>query len=200
LQRAIRYADGLKEGVIVNWLSVAAISIGLAMDAFAVSISTGLNHRLAPLQIVRLSSAFGFFQFAMPMIGWFLGRQVSMYVGAFDHWIAFGLLLFVGGKMLWESRGSAHSVEKADPTRGAMLLMLSLATSIDALSVGLSLAFLRVSILLPSLVIGIVTFSLSAIGAGFGSRIGRRWGVWAEVAGGCVLIYIGARILYSHLT
>jgi manganese efflux pump family protein len=94
---------------------------------------------------------------------------------------------------------SEHSENKADPTRGAMLLVLSLATSIDALSVGLSLAFLRVSIVVPSIIIGIVTFALSAIGAGFGSRIGRRCGVWAEVAGGCVLILIGVRILVSHL-
>lgn len=169
------------------------------MDAFAVSISTGLNRKPSPLQIFRLSSSFGFFQFAMPMIGWFLGREVSVYVGAFDHWIAFGLLLFVGGKMLWESRRGEHSENKADPTRGAMLLVLSLATSIDALSVGLSLAFLQVPILIPSMIIGLITFALSAIGAAFGGRIGRRWGIWAEVVGGCVLIFIGIRILVSHL-
>jgi manganese efflux pump family protein len=178
---------------------VTALSIGLAMDAFAVSISTGLNRQPSPLQIIRLSSAFGFFQFAMPLIGWFVGRQVSLYVGAFDHWIAFGLLLFVGGKMLYESRSKRSEEDKTDPTRGAMLLVLSLATSIDALSVGLSLAFLQVSILVPSMIIGVITFALSAVGAGFGSRIGRRWGVWAEVAGGCVLILIGVRILVSHL-
>ncbi len=183
----------------MNWISVLALSIGLAMDAFAVSISTGLNRQPSPIQVVRLSSSFGFFQFAMPLIGWFLGRQVSVFVGAFDHWIAFGLLAFVGGKMLWESRKGEHSENKADPTRGAMLLVLSLATSIDALSVGLSLAFLHFSILVPSIIIGFITFSLSAIGAGFGSKIGRRWGVWAEVAGGCVLIFIGIRILVSHL-
>ncbi len=169
------------------------------MDAFAVSISTGLNRQPSAIQIFRLSSSFGFFQFAMPLIGWFLGRQVSGYVGAFDHWIAFGLLAFVGGKMLWESRKGELSENKADPTRGAMLLVLSLATSIDALSVGLSLAFLRVSILVPSLIIGVVTFALSAVGAGFGSKIGRRWGIWAELVGGCVLIFIGVRILVLHL-
>jgi putative Mn2+ efflux pump MntP len=183
----------------VNWLSVMALSIGLAMDAFAVSISTGLNHQPSPLQIFRLSFAFGFSQFAMPLIGWFLGSQVSVFVGAFDHWVAFGLLAFVGGKMLWESSRDRHSHEKADPTKFTMLLVLSLATSIDAFSVGLSLAFLQVSILVPCIVIGVVTFALSSIGAGFGSRIGQRWGVWAEVAGGLVLIFIGVRILLSHL-
>jgi manganese efflux pump family protein len=183
----------------VNWLSVLALSIGLAMDAFAVSISTGLNQQLKLAQIFRLSSAFGFSQFIMPLMGWLLGRQVSVFVGSFDHWIAFGLLVFVGGKMLWEARDGKQSKNDSDPTRGAMLLILSLATSIDALSVGLSLAFLGVSILVPSIIIGLVTFTLSAIGAGFGSRIGRRWGVWAEVAGGCVLIFIGARILFTHI-
>lgn len=170
------------------------------MDAFAVSISAGLNRRLSKLQVLRLSSSFGFFQFAMPLIGWYIGQQVSGYFGAFDHWIAFGLLIFVGGKMLWEARGSENSEEKSDPTKGAMLLVLSLATSIDALSVGLSLAFLGVSVLIPSLIIGMITFALSAFGAGFGSRIGRRWGIWAEVAGGCVLILIGLRIVVAHLS
>jgi manganese efflux pump family protein len=183
----------------VNWISVIALSIGLAIDAFAVSISTGLNHRPAPMEIFRLSSSFGFFQFAMPWIGWFLGRQVSVYVKAFDHWIAFGLLLFVGGKMLWESRDRNPPEYRTDPTRGTMLLVLSLATSVDALSVGISLAFLQVSILMPSIVIGVITFALSAVGAGFGSRIGRRWGIGAEIIGGCVLIAIGIHILYSHL-
>jgi manganese efflux pump family protein len=187
------------EEALVNWISVIALSISLAMDAFAVSISTGLNQRPAPMEILRLSSSFGLFQFAMPLIGWFLGRQVSVYVKAFDHWIAFGLLLFVGGKMLWESRSGERSGSETDPTRGTMLLVLSLATSVDALSVGISLAFLEVSILVPSIVIGTITFALSAVGAGFGSRIGRRWGIWAEIAGGCVLIVIGFRILYLHL-
>jgi putative Mn2+ efflux pump MntP len=120
-------------------------------------------------------------------------------VGKLDHWIAFGLLAFVGGKMLWESRNVERTEDKTDPTKGAMLLVLSLATSIDALSVGLSLAFLRVSILAPSIIIGVITFTLSAFGAGFGSRIGRRRGGWAEVIGGCILIIIGIRILIMHI-
>jgi manganese efflux pump family protein len=185
----------------VNLLSILGLSIGLAMDAAAVSISTGLNiGRLSPMQIIRLSSAFGFFQFAMPLIGWLAGRQMALFVGTFDHWIAFGLLAFVGGKMLWEARGGKQFDNRADPTHGTMLLMLSFATSIDAFSVGLSLAFLYVPIVVPSIAIGVVTAILSAIGAGFGSRIGQKWGVWAEAAGGCVLIILGARILFSHLT
>jgi len=185
----------------VNWLSVLGLSLGLAMDAFAVSISSGLNiGRVKPIQIIRLSLFFGFFQFLMPLVGWLVGRQMAMFLGGFDHCIAFGLLAFVGSKMLWEAHSGKQSKGNADPTRGMMLLILSVATSIDALSVGLSLAFLRVPIVVPSIVIGVVTSMLSAIGAGLGSRIGQRWGVWAEVAGGSVLLFMGTRILLSHTT
>ena len=148
--------------------------------------------------MLRLSLAFGLFQFLMPLIGWSVGRKVALLIGAFDHWIAFGLLAFVGGKMLWEAR-SGKDPHKGDPTRGTMLFVLSLATSIDALAVGLSLAFLRVPIVVPSLVIGVVTSTLTAMGAAFGSRIGQRWGSWAEVAGGCVLLAIGSLILITHM-
>jgi putative Mn2+ efflux pump MntP len=184
----------------LNWLSILALSMGLAMDAFAVSISAGLNSgRLRTIQVLRLSLAFGIFQFLMPLLGWFVGREVALLIGAFDHWIAFGLLAFIGGKMLWEARSDRDSRKRDDPTRGVMLLILSLATSIDALAVGLSLAFLRVPILIPSAVIGVITLTLTALGATFGSRIGQKWGIWAEVAGGCVLLAIGSRILITHL-
>ncbi len=170
------------------------------MDAFAVAIATGFSiGRMKTAQVSRLSFAFGMFQFLMPLVGWFVGREVARLIGAFDHWIAFGLLAFVGGKMLWEDRRGKESGNKGDPTSGMMLLVLSLATSIDALAVGLSLAFLRVPILIPSLVIGVVTSTLTAAGAVSGSRIGQKWGVLAEAAGGCVLLTIGSRILITHL-
>jgi putative Mn2+ efflux pump MntP len=184
----------------VNWLNILVVSICLAMDAFAVSISTGLKQRLSFLQIFRLSFTFGFFQFAMPLIGWELGKEIAILIDAFDHWIAFGLLAFVGGKMLWEAKEGRQSENRADATKGVRLLLLALATSIDALSVGLSLAFLHVSIVFPSIIIGVITFILSALGAEFGRRIGGKWGARAEFAGGTVLILIGLRILYSHLT
>jgi putative Mn2+ efflux pump MntP len=175
------------------------IALGLAMDAFAVSLASCCRlPRVNVGHVVRLALTFGFFQFLMPVIGWFAGRGFSRWLTAVDHWVAFGLLALIGGKMLWES--FRHSEGPAqDPTRGWMLLTLAVATSIDALAVGLSLAFLDESIWWPSIVIGIVAAVLTAIGAVFGSRLGRRFGVWAERFGGLVLIGIGVRILLSHL-
>jgi putative Mn2+ efflux pump MntP len=126
------------------------------------------------------------------------GRTVEVYIREVDHWVAFGLLAFVGGKMLWEARHEAD-VRPGDPTRGWMLLVLSVATSIDALAVGLSMAFLHVSIWLPSVAIGLVAFTFTATGILLGSRIGRTLGRWPEVVGGLVLLGIGAKILAEHM-
>lgn len=184
-----------------NWLTLLGVAVGLSMDAFAVAIAAGLTiERVTPRHTFRLAFHFGLFQFLMPILGWLAGHQVAAYIGAWDHWLAFGLLGYVGGKMLWEARSERGPEEtKADPTRGLTLVTLSLATSIDALAVGLSMAFLGVSVWLPSVVIGIVAATLTAIGIGFGSRLGPRCGRWAEIAGGCVLIFIGLRIVWSHL-
>ena len=184
----------------MSWLNLLGISIGLAMDAFAVSIAAGLV--LAPAtrrQTFRLAFHFGLFQFMMPILGWAAGRGLVEYIAPLDHWLAFGLLMFVGGKMLWEARGEKETRDSVDPTRGLMLVTLSVATSIDALAVGLSMAFMRVSIWVPSVVIGLVAAALSAVGISFGSRFGPRLGSWAEIVGGCVLLLIGVRILFSHL-
>lgn len=176
------------------------ISLGLAMDAFAVSIAAGLGlARVTPRHTFRMAFHFGLFQFLMPIIGWSAGRQLSHYIQQYDHWAALGLLSLVGCKMLWEACWKHESKSAADPTRGLTLLTLSLATSIDALAVGASMAFLGVSIWLPSIVIGIITAALSAVGITFGGRIGARWQRWAEIAGGAVLILIGMEIFISHL-
>jgi putative Mn2+ efflux pump MntP len=178
---------------------VLGIALGLAMDAFAVSVAAGIQvTALNRGHVLRLALSFGFFQFLMPVLGWLAGRGLSQWLGKVDHWVAFGLLAVIGGKMLWESFRSSEGSAK-DPTRGWMLLTLSIATSIDALAVGLSLAFLEVSIWMPSIVIGIVAATLTSIGAVFGSRLGRRFGVWAERLGGVVLILIGVKILVDHL-
>ena len=184
----------------MNWPNLLGISVGLAMDAFAVSIVAGLAVApVTPRQMFRLAFHFGLFQFMMPIIGWLAGREVVVYISAYDHWAAFGLLALVGGKMLLEARHEKEPDRSVDPTRGLMLVALSVATSIDALAVGLSMAFIRVSIWIPSVVIGLVAATLSAIGIGFGSRLGPRWGRWAEFLGGIVLLLIGVRILLSHL-
>ncbi len=154
----------------LNWLSVLGLSVGLAMDAFAVAIAAGMAiNTLTPRHVFRLGFHFGLFQFMMPIAGWLAGEQLATYVGGCDKWLAFALLGCVGGKMLWEARGEKDAENSADPTRGLRLLTLSLATSVDALAVGISMAFLGVSVWFPSVVIGVVTATLTAIGLTFGA-------------------------------
>jgi len=170
------------------------------MDAFAVAIVAGLTlATVTPRHVFRLAFHFGLFQFLMPILGWLAGHELSRYVEAYDHWLAFGLLCYVGGKMLWEAYNGQHPNSQLDQTRGLLLVTLSVATSIDALAVGLSMAFLDVSVWGPAVVIGLVAAALTTVGIVFGSRLGHRVGRWAEAAGGSVLLVIGARILVSHL-
>lgn len=184
----------------MDLFNILVIAVGLSMDAFAVSIATGLSlEKVTPRHTFRIAFHFGLFQFLMPVLGWLAGSQLAGHIERYDHWIAFGLLSFVGGKMLWESRQVEAERASSDPTRGVMLVTLSLATSIDALAVGLTMAFLGVSVWMPSIVIGVVAAVLSTVGILFGARIGNRWSHWAEVGGGVVLILIGVKILLSHL-
>jgi len=184
----------------LNWLNLLGISLGLAMDAFAVSIAAGLTIApVTPRHTFRLAFHFGLFQFMMPIFGWLAGKEMAAYIEPYDHWLAFGLLWFVGAKMLLDARSEREPESKSDPSRGLMLVTLSVATSIDALAVGLTMALLGVSIWLPAAVIGIVAAAMSTLGVSFGSRLGSRCGHWAEAAGGCVLLVIGGRILISHL-
>ena len=184
----------------MSWLNLLGIAVGLAMDAFAVSIAAGLSlGRVTPRHVFRLAFHFGLFQFMMPILGWWVGSRIQSYVAAYDHWLAFGLLAFVGGKMLLDALSGQERETRSNPTRGWMLVMLSVATSIDALAVGLSMAFLRVSILLPCIVIGIVAALFSGVGISFAGRILRGWERTAEVFGGVVLIAIGLRVVISHL-
>jgi len=185
----------------LSWLNLLGIAVGLAMDAFAVSIAAGLMlGTVTPRHVFRIGWHFGFFQFMMPIAGWWLGSRVSSYIAAYDHWLAFGLLMFVGGKMLLEAWRGNGQPGSSDPTRGWMLVMLSVATSIDALAVGLTLAFLAVPILLPSIVIGVVAAGFSTAGITLASRLFRNWGRRAEVLGAVVLILIGIRIVVEHVT
>ena len=184
----------------MHWLETLGLAVGLAMDALAVAIGTGLVLKhLTFRHVFRLAFHFGLFQFLMPVLGWLAGRTIDAYIRGFDHWVAFGLLAFVGGKMLWEARRKEAEARPGDPTRGWMLVLLSVATSIDALAVGLSMAFLHVSIWLPSAVIGLVAFAFTVAGLLLGSRVGHTLGRWPEVVGGLVLLGIGAKILAEHL-
>lgn len=182
------------------WFNLLGIALGLAMDALAVSIAAGMTlPRVTPRHVFRLAFHFGLFQALMPIIGWLAGTTIAERISNYDHWIVFGMLAFIGGKMIWEAWKHDEADEREDPTRGWKLVMLSVATSLDALAVGLSLAFLRVEIWGPSIVIGLVAGLLTMLGIRFGSQIGDRFGRWAEVAGGLVLIGIGTRVLTLHL-
>ncbi len=170
------------------------------MDALAVSLAVGLRlGRITSRHVFRIAFHFGLFQALMPIIGWSVGSSLAKYLQTVDHWIAFVLLAGIGGKMLWESRAEDDTADGADPTRGWSLVILSIATSIDALAVGFTLALLHVSVWFPAVVIGLVAAGLSWAGIGFGARIGRRWSRVADAAGGTILILIGLRILVSHL-
>ena len=184
----------------MNVLHYALLAASLAADAFAVAISMGLSARKASLRdAVRVGLFFGGFQALMPLLGYLAGSTVSAVIARYDHWIAFGLLAFIGGRMLWESARGTE--EGGQPSLGALrkLLVLSIATSIDALAVGVSLAVLRENIWVNAAWIGCVTFALSTLGVLAGRRLGRRMQRCATVAGGLVLIFIGAKILIEHL-
>ena len=180
----------------MTWFALLGISIGLAMDAFAVAVAAGLAlATVTPRHVFRLAFHFGLFQFLMPVIGWLAGNELAGHIGKFAPWLAFGLLAYVGGKMVWQSQQPPESRPEGDPTRGIALVGLSIATSLDALAVGLSLAFLGEAIWLPSVIIGLVAAALTAVGILFGARLGPRWGTRAEMVGGCVLLLIGVRIV-----
>jgi putative Mn2+ efflux pump MntP len=185
-------------GEIVDFVTVILIAIGLAMDAFAVSIAKGITiNQNRRKTAILLASLFGGFQALMPVIGWLAGLGLKDIIMGIDHWIAFGLLGLIGAKMIYDSTKSDDGKE-VDITL-FVALTLAVATSIDALMVGLSFAFLETSILIPVLIIGAVTFVLSLVGFKFGSGLGRIFGKRIKILGGLILILIGIRILAEHL-
>ncbi len=184
----------------MRFYEVFLIALGLAMDAFAVSVCKGLKMRKVDYKYTLIIAFFfGFFQAMMPVIGWFAGRQFADYISSIDHWIAFALLAFIGGRMVWDA------FHEKDGDGGTVvydfkeITMLAVATSIDALAVGISFAFLDVSIVPAALQIGIITFLLSLLGVLIGNRFGMRFKSKAEVAGGVILILIGVKILLEGL-
>ncbi len=184
----------------MDLLDILIIAVGLAMDAFTVCLGVGTcGNGTTRRAAFRLSFHFGLFQFLMPVLGWFLGAAVAPLISAVDHWIAFGLLAFVGGRMVRSGLDGESESFAGDPSRGLTLVSLAVATSIDALAVGLSLAMLSISVWYPSTVIGVVTASLSLIGLQIGNRLGAKFGKRMEVVGGLILILIGVRILIAHL-
>jgi len=186
----------------VQFVNISAIAVALAMDAFAVAIATGVILKdVSFRQTFRLSWHFGLFQAMMPVIGWGAGLSVRAYIEQYDHWVAFGLLTFVAVNMIREAFGRDEGEkEPKDPTKGMTLVVLSVATSIDALAVGLSISILNVSIWTPALIIGIVAGTFTIIGLQIGKRIvaATRLKRYAETVGGVVLIIIGVKILHEH--
>ncbi len=179
------------------------IAVGLSMDAFAVALCKGLGmRRVNYAHAVIIALFFGVFQGVMPLIGWFLGTQFARYITPVDHWIAFALLGYIGGKMIWDALHETGEGAACD-TRQRLdikeLLVLAVATSIDALAVGITFAFLGVDIVPAVLLIGCITFGLSFVGVVLGNRFGTRIQRKAEIAGGVVLILIGLKILLEHL-
>ncbi len=176
------------------------IATGLAMDAFAVSLGIGTSRRAEDFRSrFRLAFHFGIFQSLMTILGWLAGSTISRFISSFDHWIAFALLAYVGVNMI--RSGLDKNAEKIcpNPSRGRTLIMLCVATSLDALAVGLGMAMIGTTIVGPAIVIGVVTLSLSAFGLGVGRFLGEKFGKRMEVVGGLILIGIGLNILISHL-
>jgi manganese efflux pump family protein len=180
-------------------LEIVVIACGLAMDAAAVSLAAAAAGFVQDFRSAgRLAFHFGLFQFLMPVIGWAAGVKFSGYFSTIDHWIAFGLLAFVGGRMLLNGFGSEDERIANDPSRGLTLLLLSIATSIDALAISLSM--LRVSIWYPSAMIGIITALLASVAMLIGKKASMSTGKRMEMVGGAVLIGIGVKILLEHVT
>lgn len=191
---------GLEE-ISLDFITVLLIAVSLAMDAFAVSISNGVSVRnFSRKDAIRQASFFGGFQFLMPITGWILGSSVKDYIEAVDHWIAFILLFIIGLNMIRESlKGDEDAAEGGGVLANKVLLLQAVATSIDALAVGISFAMLDINIIQASILIGVVSFVISCLGASAGRYLGAKLQTKAEILGGIVLILIGAKILAESL-
>ncbi len=175
------------------------LAVGLSMDAFAVSVCKGLAMQKMSIKKATIVGLwFGGFQALMPTIGYFLGKQFEGYIKSIDHWIAFGLLLLIGGNMIKEAL-SGEEEAGSDSLSLKEMFLLAVATSIDALAVGITLGFMNVDILSAASFIGVITFSLSAIGVKVGNLFGNRYQKKAELLGGIILIFLGVKILLEHL-
>ena len=184
------------------WMDMLIIALGLAMDAFAVAIATSivLGGAVSGRHVFRLAFHFGLFQALMPILGWAAGTTVAAHIEAWDHWVAFGLLAVIGVRAIAGSLGGGSETRRpGDPTRGVSLVVLSVATSIDALAVGLSFAMLQVAIWTPVAGLGVGAAVMTMLGLALGSRLVPRFGKRMEAVGGLVLIAIGIKILIEHL-
>ena len=181
-------------------MTIIAIAFGLAMDAFAVSITSGITiKRLKINNALKIALFFGLFQAIMPLVGWLAGISLRGFIAEIDHWIAFGLLSFIGCKMIYESIAVQSNEKQINPLNIYVLLTLSIATSIDALAVGVSFSLINVFFVTPIIIIGMVTFLLSFVGVYIGNKAGHFFENKVEMAGGFILIGIGIKILIEHM-
>ena len=182
----------------MGFIELLLIAVGLSMDAFAVSVCKGLSVKKVGVKHAALAGLyFGGFQFLMPVIGYLLGFRFESVIESIDHWVAFVLLAFIGGNMIKESFGKAEELN--DDFGVKTMLLMAIATSIDALAVGITFAFLEVQILPAAGLIGVTTFLLSFVGIYIGNAFGIRYKSRAELAGGSILVVIGVKILLEHL-
>ncbi len=178
--------------MVIGLLEIFGIALALAADAFCTALGVG-TAKWFPRQAFRLSFHFGLFQALMPVLGWWLGRQVVEWVQAWDHWLAGGILLAIGAHMLWESFHPDETVAVKDRSRKWSLVALSIATSIDALAVGVVFGVMEVPILFPCLVIGVVAALMTLLGLHLGRRLRRRYGAWLQIAGAVLLILLALK-------
>jgi len=185
----------------MNLFTILLIALALSMDALAVSIASGIAiKRLRLKHALTIALWFGIFQAIMPLIGWFGGIKLRDALSGMDHWVVFGLLMFIGVKMIWESFKIDPIEKNSNPLDIRILFTLSLATSLDALATGISFALLGIPVIMPVIIIGVVTFMVSFAGVWIGDKSGRFFGKKMEIAAGIILIIIGIKVLMSHLT
>lgn len=184
----------------MNLLTIFLIALALSMDAFAVSIASGIALKKLRIEhALTIALWFGIFQAVMPLIGWIGGVSLRDLLSGFDHWVVFGLLLFIGAKMIWEAFRIEPIERETNPLDIRILFTLSLATSMDALATGVSFALLDIPVVLPVVIIGAVTFLVSFAGVWIGDKGGHFFGKKMEIAAGVILIVIGVKVLMSHL-
>lgn len=186
--------------MIEELITLSLIAVGLSFDSFAVSISCGVARtQLRFIQALRIGFFLALFQALLPVLGWFIGYSIQDYIREADHWIAFVLLLILGLKMIWESLKKDENSKNFDPMNLYIILGMAVATSIDAFIVGVSFGFLKMNILLASVMFFGVTYFFSMLGILFGKKLGEKLGSKMEFAGGIILILIGTKILLEHL-
>ena len=183
----------------MDFFTLILIAIGLSFDTFAVSVSTGLviSH-IKFLQAARVAFILMIFQSVMPFIGWLTGKQIQQVLSDYDHWVAFGLLAILGVKMIYESFKKRDGRSDFDPLKLSVVVWMAIATSMDALIVGVSFALINLNIYIAMMIIGFITFLVSMLGMLFGKNLGGRFGKRMEIVGGLILIGIGVKILLNH--